>query len=705
MISLKTNGQAFDLGNISITFRLRSPLFNEVPSHTFSFELPGTPNNLRLTGHLHRVTNNKAILADIPITANIHGWIFAATLRVQSANKKAIKCFMAIDNAQLNVDWGDKMLQEAGFGLIPFVDNNNQILPTTNLLNTADAQCQFPPCYVPDFFDNDEPYFSGHINLFEAEESTWFENFPDNASGSAVNASVFVPMFYYKFILKELCNKNGIALHENLFSLSDFRDLIIFNNVPLESKQDRYSFKASRTAAQSFYGQTKLNFPNVSSPNFILENCYNSSLSVYLIRAIGLHEFVIKFYVTSADGQYIKLTFKYPYKDTNGNIVYGTDETYMAELGWNTITHTHVFNEDVINEAVWVELWCYNMNGSSPESADCTVSADGYFSGKNLAYSNLAKFYGAQVIYPANHLPQIKIKDFLSWLHTFGAYFFFDSSNKQITVTLFKDILSNPATKTITNLSFLPEIEPSIEIGLNMSFDIADDDAPLIANIKNFEYIGSYGSLSDIPIFDVVNKLAYVTPQCAYYRYLWDDAQQKFKWERYCDYNHPHITGNGEHEIKSEWNPPAMHHASALLGFTPKVGCKGSTKSFKVGVNKAPNLLMHFYGAVESFESGHLVPYASGTCYDNHSNKIGTLHLGFDTEDGLYAKYLKPIEDFYAQAVLLTARKQTDSQFLRQIDWAEKYLVQGREFLLDTVEFTATAQGFGTAELTAYRCP
>lgn len=99
------------------------------------------------------------------------------------------------------------------------------------------------------------------------------------------------------------------------------------------------------------------------------------------------------------------------------------------------------------------------------------------------------------------------------------------------------------------------------------------------------------------------------------------------------------------------------------------------------------------------------MPFASGTVYNNLGEKIGTLHLGFDTADGLYEKFWKPVEAFYRNRWKLTAKKQTDAAFLRQIDWAEKYLTLGREFLLDTVEFTATAQGFGPATIEAYRCP
>jgi hypothetical protein len=336
------------------------------------------------------------------------------------------------------------------------------------------------------------------------------------------------------------------------------------------------------------------------------------------------------------------------------------------------------------------------------------INAGSYFSGRNASHSDLALPYYNITIDPANHLPEIKIKDLFSWLSIgFGAIPVFNSNSRTLIFKFWKDILLKPAIFTIDNIEPGYEFSPEATDGFSFEFDTSNDDAPIVADISDYQYIGDYNFETELPFPDTNNQLAYVKSAAGYFIYLWDDATQKFAWTVFSDYLYLLKTGNFENEIKVPWHPPSTTKYNTIsdLGYIPNIGCKGSSQYFGVGLNKSPLLLMHYYGIQHTIRNWSHMPFASGTVYNNLGEKIGTLHLGFDTADGLYEKFWKPVEAFYRNRWKLTAKKQTDAAFLRQIDWAEKYLTLGRELLLDTVEFTATAQGFGPATIEAYRCP
>jgi hypothetical protein len=92
MVRIVVNNTALDIGNVSISFDLRNPIFNTIGSFSYPFNLPNTPKNRAVLGFPHKLhyagAVNKSHQADIYI-AGLH-WKQGVII-VRDANKDQIK--------------------------------------------------------------------------------------------------------------------------------------------------------------------------------------------------------------------------------------------------------------------------------------------------------------------------------------------------------------------------------------------------------------------------------------------------------------------------------------------------------------------------------------------------------------------------------------------------------------------------------------
>lgn len=681
------------MGEISITFRLRSPIFNDVPSHSLDFDLPGTPHNHALTGYLHR-PGSQGTSTNIPVILDVHGWQFGATLKVMQATAKSISVYMAIDNGQMNIDWGDTKLTEFPFEKIPFYSGQGFLNEYNKDKDSAGAVCAFPQLYCPKFYDEKEPEFTGFINSYNLDEQEYTINVPDTVTGIPRHNTATVPMFYLLHIVKWICEKHNIIFNRNFFTRNEFKRLILFNNHSIETKRRKNYFRASSTLQQQFFSTVgKLAFTDTTTvPNDNTEGVYNATLSEYNVTHQGLHEFVIALDVNYASGQFSELVIH--------------DQAFSLNTGSNFVRYSKVFYPYDIGTKISVTVSSFDIVNGHRQYRTIFVTAGAYFSGRNVSLSNLGQLYLDYLIDPALHMPDIKIKElFESLFAGFGIIPIFKSSTRTLTFYLLKEIIQKPASRDLTLIEN-PQSAPEGSDGFSFGFDTSGDDIPKILDITGYQYIGDYPSANDLPFPMTNNLLAYIKGSGSFYIYTYDDTISNYRWQPFADYLASMKTGKAETEITVKWHPPAMTDQDQAA-FYPAVGCKGSSDYFEMGRNRPPFVLLHYYGMQPAYTSTqnptYIFPFAGGIVYDNLGNQIGNLHLGFDTPAGLYETFWKPVEEFYRMRWRLKGNREIDANFLRDIDWATKYLYASREYLLDNIEFTATQSGFTKAKVEAWR--
>lgn len=700
MITIKRAGQPLDLGNLQLTFRLRSPLWNDVPSHTFSFDIDNNDNNRLILGLLHRPTNTQATGQTCAVECDVHGWKLGATLKVQSATEKVLRCFLAIDNGQLNMDWGDEYLDQMPFPTIWRTGGVTQVMYYNIDKSSDEVACQFPPTRIPEYFgseaSDDALYYTGWINSFDPEIGLYDYPSVNGTTGKSIVPTVSVPMFYLRWVLQQTMMLKGINLNISTLKESELINLLIFNNYCAEIKRRRFYFRASKDSNQTIYqtGGALCTFNDTyNSPNIVEENCFDSWN--YTIKEWGIHTFYVYLNVLAKDGQFAEA------------IIDG--RTYDLKVGDNIITVERYYTYSDVNKTVSVWIKCYNQTGSPPVITYkwINIGANSYFTGRNTSLSTLPKLYTDVAITPANHMPKVKIKELFAWLKDgFACQHIYNAAARELRFVFLRDVITSPAKHDLGDLDSETEYSPEEIAAITFAFDISSDDAPLMGELTGFNFLGEFNSFAQLPLPEIGNQIAYVPTSGKYYVYTWNDTSSRYEWQTIADYMIDATNAAAQMEVKPAWHPPAHFFEGDIFGHTPHVGCKGSSPYFKVGVNKPPLLLMFYHGMQRSVHDAldpWYFPLASGLMHDTFGLQIGTLEMRWDGDNGLRETYWRAVEEFYAQRWGLEARRQIDAAFLKQLAWDEGYLHKGREYLLDTVEFTVTQLGFTTAKITAWR--
>lgn len=700
MISIKYQGLPLDLGKISLTFRLRSPLWNEVPSHTFSFDIDNNDHNRAILGHLHRPSNAINTGKAFAVQADVHGWKLGATMRLQSATEKVLRFFMAIDNGQLNVDWGDDYIDEMQFPEVTRSGGVSQLM-VYNLDKTSDeVACQFPPIRIPEYFGSEDPddalLFMKWVNYYDPEMGGYLAPFVEPSAGKVYQYTVAVPQFYLRWVIAQIASKNGVKLNSN-FMGSELNELLVFNNRNVNTKKRTAYFRASKTSAQTFASQQTLVFNNESTfPNEDPDGCYNTSNGLITVKNYGIHEFVVSVNVTAGAGEYKYMIIN--------------DQAYNIYYGENLIKYTTFFGVGAIGSTLKCEIYSYDIDGDTEIPRDITIAAGAYVVGRNASFSELATLYTDGSITPSEHLPHVKVKELFGWLKDgFAACPVFDASARELRFVFLKDVLTRPASRELGDLGDDTEYSPEQLQGLSYHFDISSDDAPVVASIAGFDYMGEFTHYGLLPMPDNNNKAAYVTTEGKFYVYTWNDTSSRYEWQLFSDYLSDYTPSTAELDIAPKWHPPANFYEGDIFGHTPMVGCKGSSPYFKVGVNRPPLLLMFYHGMQPALvtDGGTTLyfPLANGLSLDAYATPINNLELRWEGTNGLRQTFWLPVEQFYAERGKLEGRKEIDALWLKQLVWDEAYLHRGRQYLLDSVEFTATQLGFTNAQITAWRKP
>jgi hypothetical protein len=704
MITIKKDGEPFDLGDIRMTFRLRSPLWNDIPSHTFSFDLDATDRNLRLTGYLHRPSAHLKQSTDMAVLCNIHGWILGATMRVENAAEKTIRCHLAIDNGQMNIDWGNQYLDEMDFPTIIRNGGVSQIMNYNKDKTSNEVACQFPPVKIPEYFGKEEADdalgYTGWINSFDPEIGQY--DFPtvNQSSGKVLVPTVSVPMFYLRWILHQIMELNGLKLDPRFMSSGPLKEMLVFNNRCCEEKRRRDYFRATKTTPQTYPDRRILIFNNETTPpNTDDNNSYNPATGQVTIRNAGIHELTVGITVEAAEG------YGFLYLIIDGY-------SHILSQGFNLVKHTHYYSSARIGYTYYCEVYCYYNEidpnppyGYIEHPLPVTVNAGSYVAGRNASLSDLPGLYFDGAITPALHMPHVKIKELLTWLRDgFAMAGIFSASAREFRFVLLADILKRPASGELGNIETDAEYSPDQLNGIAYAFDVSGDDAPVTEEITGLEFLGNFATTYELPMPENSSYYAYVYTVGKFYVYAWNETSSRYEWQPMTDYLKPLTTGQGELEMKPAWHPPAHFFEGDIYGTTPWIGCKGSSPFFKVGINKTPLVMMLFHGLQPAMlsvdDQVQLFPCASGLGYNSQGGVVSALELSWT---GLREAFFSDLEAFYANRWMLEGRRQIDAAFLKQLTWDESYLHKGREYLLDSVEFTATQLGFTAAKITAWR--
>ena len=417
------------------------------------------------------------------------------------------------------------------------------------------------------------------------------------------------------------------------------------------------------------------------------------------------------------------------YDDSNGDPVYAnlflTPFPYLPHVvnsiftNFNYIINDNVFElHDELSTLVVFNTTC----GVEIELRAGTLGYYDWWVCKNYAIINIA-----------NHVPNVLITDFLIGLkNMFGLGYFFNHSNKTVSIKTFKDIIINPDYIEWSHNCF-PSYTVSLKdkitgVKLISKFDSADANSNKITEIDENNCIlespvATFSHLSTGAPYDQVATVRLVLDENNYYILKLHYDRSRY-WDLFSYNSQPFKVGKPPYmKIETPFSSLMMHNGSNERPYggqrswlTPHIDQKGNTVSglqlnkstglyFK-GHDFAPRLL--FYRGMQNASTAD---YPLGSCdvYDYSGSKIpdANLALKWDGIYGLYENFWKEWLHWYMNIrKAVKYNKYLTAEDLHQFDFSKKYMIDGVKYLIKQIDFNLSDinnENF-LAEVELYKC-
>lgn len=277
---------------------------------------------------------------------------------------------------------------------------------------------------------------------------------------------------------------------------------------------------------------------------------------------------------------------------------------------------------------------------------------------ENYAPSNGVDF-NRQVV-PANHMPDILIKDFLAdLLQLFGMYADFSIGANKVNLVYKKAILKNKKVLSLNGLAdktFTAQYQDTATVDgykIEYTFDSADGypgDRIKDDITKQKTLVASVGTFGALSVLDIGRQLttddiAYVEADNCYYQ-IADATTTPLKWDAFAERMEGYKTGAGEKTISINVSTLLSYvEFDTGLGLYVKRDCAGSRQPGSYINNKGLRVSSQFgfriFYIKKQARSGALVPISFSHNRDENNNRIVRYSLAWQGDDGLAANFHK----------------------------------------------------------------
>jgi len=315
-----------------------------------------------------------------------------------------------------------------------------------------------------------------------------------------------------------------------------------------------------------------------------------------------------------------------------------------------------------------------------------------------------------------DHIPDMKISDFFKILNILGLVIV-PSMNNRFLIRSFNEILLSSNYNYISNVTGRPEIEHEFHNGFTLEYKAQNDSiSEMIQGIDETKLIGSVNAVEDLPADDnTLLDIYYVTAVKQYWIWNYDNETDALKWMFYSlPYKLIEQTdGDNPVNISFEFFPAIpkddpkfdINETDTPMGglwLIPQSSFAVRFKDkFETSGSEAPNWITFYRGMQPAYPDDKLYPMGCSSIYDVAGDQIP----GADTDlfmagnNGLFEKYWKGWLNFIQRSRLVTVYKVIDTQEVLTLDFTKKYLFENRLFFIKELSFVLTHKGYSVAEL------
>lgn len=233
MIDIRVNNHSLDLGKVSISFELKSPLFNDKGSFSYPFTIPSTAWNKKLLNFpfaLHCNMSQQTVVADIFLKGIF--WI-RGSLIITKAEADNIKMFITIGEGNIRNKLKTTRLNEINLG------GHRQVVDYNGIGENDVFSKAYESIYpIQDFtlFPMINPSFYDDTDYKEQFNQIPFVNNYDKFTKMNIVNNTFVPFVYLNYLINKIGDHFNTKIKSNYFtSHPELLQLVIYNNVAVNS--------------------------------------------------------------------------------------------------------------------------------------------------------------------------------------------------------------------------------------------------------------------------------------------------------------------------------------------------------------------------------------------------------------------------------------------------------------------------------------
>lgn len=315
-------------------------------------------------------------------------------------------------------------------------------------------------------------------------------------------------------------------------------------------------------------------------------------------------------------------------------------------------------------------------------------------------------------IVPAQHMPDVTIKDFLvSALGLFGVYPVF-SLNGEVQLAYRKD-----KTKTVLDINhiigtrFESEIpEAGIEMGYTLSYQPGDDDnwSERVKDISANTIAATVTLASELATLDIgrlftTDDLVFVESENMYYRPADATSLPVAQWDAFCEKLHDYVKGDGEEKKSYDITPLCRHtvynedDALTEIKNYCSIRQKGSYINNRGALVKNEFGLHLFYVRYDVSFFPRVISYTHNRFTDN--TPLETYSLAWNGPAGLAESFHTSWMNALQKKEEVKARAMLNSRTLAEIKQAGKLQINGVQFTLKKIERSIPQKDMATLYL------
>lgn len=227
MIQIEVSGERLDLGKVSITFELTSPVFNQVGSFSYPFTIPATAKNKRLLSFPGKVNKHATNSNEFDAKIYLKGILWkTGSLVIDEAGTLDIKCHFTVGEGYFYNMVKEVMLNNVDMGGDHY---------TSDIYIGDRWQKTYPeiewtlfPIFNSKFYDSlDHDGFKEYFSTTLANSiNKWY----NSSQQWVITNNTLVPFAFLNYVIQQVFNHLGLKVDKNdIFNNDYLKNLVLIN--------------------------------------------------------------------------------------------------------------------------------------------------------------------------------------------------------------------------------------------------------------------------------------------------------------------------------------------------------------------------------------------------------------------------------------------------------------------------------------------